>query len=64
METSVAGVTVRVVKPEKLPVAALIMVAALATAEVASPLLLIVATAGDDELQIAEEVRSFVEKLS
>jgi len=60
-DTSVAGVTDSVVEPETLPNAAPIVVDPEAT-EVADPLepavLLIVATAVEDELQITNAVKS------
>jgi len=59
-ERSVAGFTVRVVVPEMLPDAALIVVAPAAT-DVASPFepaaLLMVATPALDELQVTDAVR-------
>ena len=64
IDESVAGVTVRVVEPEMLPDAAL-MVAVPTARAVADPLepaaLLIVATAVLDELQVTAAVRSWVE---
>jgi hypothetical protein len=63
MDTSVAGVTVRVVDPDMLPDFAVIVVDPVATG-VADPLepaaLLIVATSGLDELQVTAVVRSCV----
>ncbi len=63
MDTSVAGVTVRVVDPDMLPDVAVIVVDPVATAE-ANPLepaaLLIVATPVLDELQVTAVVRSCV----
>jgi hypothetical protein len=63
MDTSVAGVTVRVVDPDVLPDVAVIVVEPAAT-EVADPLeptaLLMVATPVLDELQVAVVVRSCV----
>jgi hypothetical protein len=60
MDTSVAGVTVRVVDPETSPDVAVIDVEPAAT-EVASPLepavLLTVATPVEDELQVTAVVR-------
>ena len=60
-DTSMAGVTVSVVDPEKPPNAAMIVVAPVAT-EVANPVvpaeLLMVAAAGDDELHVTAAVRS------
>ena len=64
MDTSVAAVTVKVVEPETLPDAAL-MVAVPTVRAAADPLepaaLLIDATAVLDELQVAVAVRSWVE---
>jgi len=60
MEDRVAGVTVRVVFPEILPEVAVMVVLPAATA-VASPLLLTVATAVLDELQVTCVVISLVE---
>ena len=63
MDTSVAGVTTRVVDPDKLPDVALIVVEPEATA-VANPFepaaLLIVATPVLDELQVTAVVMSCV----
>ncbi len=63
IDTSVAGVTVRVVDPDMLPDVAVIVVDPVATEE-ANPLepaaLLIVATARADELQVTAVVRSCV----
>ncbi len=59
IETSVAGVTVRVVSPEIEPDVAFMVVDPVAT-EAARPLLFTVATVDDDELQTADEVRSWV----
>ena len=63
MDTSVAVVTVNVVLPEISPDVAVIVVMP-ANAEVASPLkpaaLLMVATAGAEELQVTDDVRSCV----
>jgi hypothetical protein len=63
MDTSVAGVTVRVVDPDMLPDAAVIVVDPVAMGE-ANPLepaaLLIVATSVSDELQVTAVVRSCV----
>ena len=63
MDTSAAGVTVRVVDPEMLPDAAVIVVDPGAAAE-ASPLepvaLLIVVTVRSPELHVADAVRSCV----
>ena len=63
MDTSVAGVTVRVVDPEMLPDTVVIVVDPVATAA-ANPFepvaLLIVATPVMDELQVAAAVRSCV----
>jgi hypothetical protein len=63
VETSVAGITVRLVDPETVPEAAVIIVEPKAI-EVARPLdpaaLLIVATEGGDELHTTEPVRSCV----
>jgi hypothetical protein len=63
MDTSVAGVTVRVVDPDMLPDVAVIVVDPVA-AEVADPLepaaLLIAATSGLDELQVTAVVMSCV----
>jgi hypothetical protein len=60
MDTSVAGVTVRVVEPDILPDVAVIVVEPVATG-VANPLkpaaLLMVATAAADELQVTAVVR-------
>ena len=64
IETSVAAVTVSVVFPETRPDDALIVVEPAAT-DVARPFdpdaLLTAATPGDDELQVTEEVRSWLE---
>ena len=64
METSVGGVTVSVVEPDKLPEVAVIIVEPAATEE-ASPLeprvLLIAATDVDDELHVTDPVRFCVE---
>jgi hypothetical protein len=64
MDTSVAGVTVRVVEPDILPDFAVTVVEPVAT-EVANPLepaaLLMVATAAADELQVTAAVRFCVE---
>ena len=59
MVTSVAGVTVSVVDPDMPPDVAVIVVEPAAT-EIANPILLIVATAGMAELQVAAVVRSCV----
>jgi hypothetical protein len=63
IDTSVAGVTVRVVAPDMLPDVAVIVVDPVATEE-ADPLelaaLLIVATPVSDELQVTAVVRSCV----
>ncbi|HYA88448.1 MAG TPA: hypothetical protein VEI57_15440 [Nitrospirota bacterium] len=60
-DTSVAGVTVSIVDPETLPNVAMIVVDPGAT-ELADPeepaALLMVATAADDELQVADAVKS------
>jgi hypothetical protein len=62
-DTSVAGVTVRVVDPERPPDVA-VMVVEPAFTEVASPMdpdaMLMVATEAADELQVADVVRSCV----
>jgi hypothetical protein len=63
MDTSVAGVTVKVVEPDMLPDVAVIIVEP-ATAEAASPsvpaALLMAATPAADEFQITDVVRSCV----
>ncbi len=59
MDTSVAGVTVRVVAPDMPPAAADIVVDPAAT-EVANPAVLMVATPVLDELQVTVAVRSCV----
>ncbi len=59
IETSVAGVTVRVVLPKTEPDVAFIVVDPVPT-DVARPLLFTVATVDDEELQTADEVRSWV----
>jgi hypothetical protein len=63
-DTSVAGVTVRVVEADMLPEVALIVVAPTAI-EVARPFeptaLLTVAIPVDEELQVTDAVRSWVE---
>ena len=63
MDTSVAAVTLNVVLPEIAPDVAVIVVTPTA-AEVANPLepaaLLMVATAGLEELQVTDDVRSWV----
>jgi hypothetical protein len=63
MDSSVAGVTVRVVDPDMLPDVAVIVVNPVAAAK-ADPLdpaaLLIVATPVSDELQVTAVVRSCV----
>ena len=56
MDWSVAGATVIVVVPEMLPEAAVIVVVPVANA-VTIPVLLIEATAGFEELQVADVVR-------
>jgi hypothetical protein len=72
MDTSVAGVTVRVVSPDILPDVALMVAkptplpftftcpGLLIVAVVISEELLIVATPASDELQVTDAVRSFV----
>jgi len=59
METKAAGVTVKMAQPSMLAAVALIVVWPRATL-VASPLALVVATEGADELQVADVVRSSV----
>lgn len=63
MDTSAAGVTVNVVAPEIAPDVAVMVVMPAAT-EVASPLkptaLLMVATAGVEDVQVTDFVRSCV----
>ena len=59
IDTSVAGVTVRVVDPDMLPDVAVI-VDVPAAAEVASPELFIVATSAFDECQVTNVVTSIV----
>ena len=58
-ETSVAGVTVRVVEPDTLPEIAVIVVVP-APNEVANPALLVVATTVSDEFHVTVAVRSCV----
>jgi threonine dehydratase len=53
------GVTVRVVLPERLPEVAVIVVEPAAT-DVASPALLMVATAVFEELHVTDEMMSLV----
>ena len=65
-EASVAEETVRVVEPDMLPTAAVIVVAPAARAvawTVEQAVLLIVATVSEEELQTADAVRSRVELL-
>ncbi|MGD0282318.1 MAG: hypothetical protein ABSB95_08160 [Dissulfurispiraceae bacterium] len=57
MDTSVTGLTVRVVEPTMLPEMAF-MVVVPTTADEAFPELLIVATDAEDELQATDDVRS------
>lgn len=60
MDCSVAGVTVAVVEPVMLPLAAL-MVAVPAATAVTRPPLETVATVASDEVQVAVLLRSWVE---
>ena len=67
MDTSVAAVTVSLVLPEISPdVAVIVIEGALIAFDVASPLkpgaLLMVATVSSEDVQVADNVRSFVVK--